>query len=166
MNEKKSESVVREIKRRTRRKYSVEEKIAIVLEGLSGEESISALCRREGINPNLYYRWSKDLQQGIRHTRGAPYHPMTQGKIERFHRSMKNVVKLPHYYLPWELEQEIARFMEYYNDERYYESLKNLKPVDVYEGRGQQILDRREKIKQRTLKMRRQLNLGNAECVS
>ena len=61
MAEKKSESVVREIKRRTRRKCSAEEKIAIVLEGLRGEESISAICRREGIAPNLYYRWSKDF---------------------------------------------------------------------------------------------------------
>ena len=103
---------------------------------------------------------------GIRHTRGAPYHPMTQGKIERFHRSMKNVVKLQHYYLPWELEQEIGRFIEYYNHERYHESLNNLKPVDVYEGRGKQILDKREKIKQRTLRMRRELNLGNAKCIS
>jgi len=102
----------------------------------------------------------------IRHTRGAPYHPMTQGKIERFHRSMKNVVKLQHYYMPWELEQEIGRFMEYYNYQRYHESLKNLKPVDVYEGRGQQILDRREIIKQETLQRRRQLNLGKAECIS
>lgn len=67
---------------------------------------------------------------------GAPYYPMTQGKIERFHRSMKNVVKLQHYYMPWELEREIGRFIEYYNHERYHESLSNLKPVDVYEGRG------------------------------
>ncbi|MFC1543557.1 IS3 family transposase [Candidatus Neomarinimicrobiota bacterium] len=57
-------------------------------------------------------------EHGIRHTRGAPYHPMTQGKIERFHRSMKNVVKLQHYYMPWELEREIAGFVEYYNHER------------------------------------------------
>ena len=105
-------------------------------------------------------------EQGIRHTRGAPYHPMTQGKIERYHRSMKNVVKLQHYYLPWELEQEIGRFIEYYNHERYHESLNNLKPVDVYEGRGKQILDRREIIKRKTLQRRRELNLGNAECVS
>ena len=103
---------------------------------------------------------------GIRHIRGAPYHPMTQGKIERFHRSMKNVVKLQHYYMPWELEREIGRFLEYYNHRRYHESLNNLKPVDVYEGRGKQILDKREKIKQRTLRMRRELNLGNAKCVS
>ncbi len=105
-------------------------------------------------------------KHGIRHTRGAPYHPMTQGKIERFHRSMKNVVKLQHYFMPWELEREIAWFMEYYSHGRYHESLKNLKPVDVHEGRGQQILDRREIIKRKTLQRRRQLNLGNAECLS
>ena len=53
------EAVVREIRRKTRKKYSSEEKIRIVLEGLRGEDSISAICRREGISPNLYYRWSK-----------------------------------------------------------------------------------------------------------
>ena len=61
MGLEKAEAVVRDIKRRTRRKYSAEEKITIVLEGLRGEESISAICRREGITPNLYYRWSKDF---------------------------------------------------------------------------------------------------------
>jgi len=105
-------------------------------------------------------------EQGMRHTRGAPYHPMTQGKIERYHRSMKNVVKLQHYYMPWELEQEIGKFIEYYNNDRYHESLNNVKPVDVYEGRSKQILNRREKIKRKTLQMRHELNLGNAKCLS
>lgn len=105
-------------------------------------------------------------EHGMRHTRGAPYHPQTQGKIERYHRSMKNVVKLQHYYMPWELEQEIAKFIEYYNHERYHESLSNLKPVDVYEGRANQILDRRERIKRKTFQLRRELNLGNIKCLS
>ncbi len=61
MGLEKSEAVVRDIRRRTRRKYSSEEKIAIILEGMRGEESISAICRREGIAANLYYRWSKDF---------------------------------------------------------------------------------------------------------
>jgi len=56
-----TESIVRDIKRRTRKKYTAEEKIRIVLEGLRGEESIAAICRREGISPNLYYRWSKEF---------------------------------------------------------------------------------------------------------
>ena len=65
------ESVVREIKRRTRRKYSAEEKIRIVLEGLRGEESIAELCRREGISPNIYYKWSKEfLDAGKRRLMG------------------------------------------------------------------------------------------------
>ena len=58
------ESVVREIKRKTRRKFNPEEKIRIILEGLRGEDSIATLCRREGINPNLYYRWSKGFLEG------------------------------------------------------------------------------------------------------
>ena len=66
-----SESIVREIKRKTRRKFSSEEKIRIVLDGLRGETSISELCRREGIVPNLYYRWSKDfLEAGKRRLQG------------------------------------------------------------------------------------------------
>ena len=65
------ESVVKQIKRKTRRKFSAEEKIRIVLEGLKGEESITAICRREGIVPNLYYRWSKDfLEAGKRRLQG------------------------------------------------------------------------------------------------
>ena len=57
----KVKSIVKDIKRQTRRKFSAEEKIRIVLEGLKGEESVAAICRREGIAPNLYYRWSKDF---------------------------------------------------------------------------------------------------------
>ena len=56
-----TEKTVKDIRRNTRRKFSTEEKIRIVLDGLRGESSIAELCRREGINPNLYYRWSKDF---------------------------------------------------------------------------------------------------------
>ncbi len=62
------------------------------------------------------------------HTRGKPYHPMTQGKIERWHRSMKNEVLLENYYQPGQLEAVIGCFVEYYNHERYHESLNNLTP--------------------------------------
>ena len=81
------------------------------------------------------------------HTRGKPYHPQTQGKIERWHRSSKNQILLENY-LPGELEERIRRFVEYYNYERHHESLNNLTPADVYYGRGQAILNKREKIKQ------------------
>jgi transposase InsO family protein len=94
------------------------------------------------------------------HTRGAPYHPMTQGKIERYHRTMKNVIKLRHYYLPGELSEEIGRFVGYYNNERYHESLDNVTPADVYNGRYREIITRREQIKRRTLQRRKRQNLA------
>jgi transposase InsO family protein len=97
-------------------------------------------------------------EQGMSHTRGRPYHPQTQGKIERWHRSLKNQILLENYYLPGDLEQRIGQFVDYYNHERHHESLNNLTPADVYYGRGQQILDRREQIKLNTLAMRRKMH--------
>ena len=94
-------------------------------------------------------------QYRLHHIRGAPYHPMTQGKIERYHRSMKNVVKLQTFYFPWELEQAIEDFVSYYNNERYHESLDNMVPADVYFGRDEEVKTRREQIKQATLEKRR-----------
>jgi len=96
---------------------------------------------------------------GFSHTRGAPYHPMTQGKIERYHRSLKNVVKLDHDYSPWELERALARFVEAYHHRRYHESLQNVTPADISFGRQTAILSRRERITQRTLQRRKQENL-------
>jgi len=95
----------------------------------------------------------------LEHIRGAPYHPMTQGKIERFHRSMKNVVLLQNYYSPAELEKALAQFIKYYNNERYHESLDNLTPANIYFGKFEEVLTRREKIKQKTMRKRRRLNL-------
>jgi len=89
------------------------------------------------------------------HTRGAPYHPQTQGKIERYHRTMKNVVKLEHYYFPWELEAALRDFVTYYNNERYHESLDNVTPADVYFGRQYAVLSERAKIKRLTMQQRK-----------
>ncbi len=100
--------------------------------------------------------------KGMTQTHGAPYHPMTQGKIERYHRSMKNEINLQKYYLPWELEQEIERFVSYYNNKRYHESLNNVTPADVYNGRHQEIISRRERLKRRTLKTRKLYNLSQS----
>lgn len=86
---------------------------------------------------------------------GRPAHPQTQGKIERYHRTMKNVVKLHHYYSPEELEAALEEFVNRYNNQRYHESLKNLTPADVYFGRGEEILKQREEIKKRTFLKRR-----------
>ena len=99
---------------------------------------------------------------GLEHTRGRPYHPMTQGKIERYHRSMKNVVRLENYYSPWEVERAIAHFVDHYNSQRVHEAIGNVTPDDMYHGRQQAILSRREKIKRLTLKRRKKENLRNA----
>ena len=104
---------------------------------------------------------SADLAQFLKerridHIYGAPYHPMTQGKIERWHRSMKNVIKLQNYYSPSELERAIAEWVEYYNNQRYHESLENVTPADVYFGREKEIIKKRNKLKEQSLALRRQ----------
>ena len=244
-----ADKLVKNIRRKTRQTYSAEEKIRIVLAGLRGEESISALCRREGISESLYYSWSKEfLEAGtinemwqtdftyfkiigsgqyylstilddysryiiawklcsnmraedvtdtielalaesgcnqavvrhmprllsdngscyisgdlaewlddhkMGHVRGAPFHPQTQGKIERWHQTMKNRVLLENYYLPGDLERQIGAFVDYYNNERYHESLNNVTPADVYFGRDKTIIRERKKIKKLTTQKRR-----------
>ena len=97
--------------------------------------------------------WLDDKK--IEHIRGAPYHPQTQGKIERWHQTLKNRILLNNYYLPRELEEQISVFVENYNNKRLHESLNNLTPADVYFGRGQAILEERERIKKLTIQNRR-----------
>jgi len=94
-------------------------------------------------------------QQRMAHVRGAPYHPQTQGKIERWHQTLKNRILLENYYLPGDLEAQIERFIDHYNNRRYHESLDNLTPADVYFGRGPTILAQRARIKRQTIEQRR-----------
>ena len=153
-----------------------------MLEGLRGKERFAELCRKEGLNLNVYCHWSKDFleagkkrlsednvreatsnevnhkprllsdngpcyisddladyleENGMTHTRDCPYQPQTQGKIERWQSSMKNQILLSHYYFPSELEEQLQRFVSYYNHERYHESLDNVTPADVFYGRGE-----------------------------
>ena len=97
--------------------------------------------------------------RAIAHVRGAPHHPMTQGKIERWHQTMKNRVLLENYFLPGDLERRIGAFVDHYNHRRYHESIGNLTPADVYLGRGAAILERREAIKRKSIEHRRLLHL-------
>ena len=106
-------------------------------------------------------KWLGD--RNIKHVRGAPYHPMTQGKIERWHLSLKSRILLENYYLPGDLERAIADFVEHYNHRRYHESLDNLTPADVYFGRGARILQRRKEIKRKTIEQRRRMHFQAAE---
>ena len=81
-------------------------------------------------------------------------HPQTQGKIERYHRSMKNVIKLNLYFYPSELENAIDQWVEYYNEKRFHESLDNLTPRDVYLGQGEKSKKIRETIKKNLINQR------------
>ncbi|WP_306045141.1 IS3 family transposase [Nioella sp. MMSF_3534] len=101
-------------------------------------------------------------EQKMDHVRGAPYHPQTQGKIERWHQTLKNRILLENYYLPGDLRNQIDAFVEHYNHRRYHESLQNLTPADVYFGRGQTILKQRERIKRKTIETRRLLHRKSA----
>jgi putative transposase len=94
-------------------------------------------------------------ERKMTHVRGAPYHPQTQGKIERWHQTLKNRILLENYYLPGDLEAQIEVFVDHYNHRRYHESLDNLAPADVYLGRGPAILAKRDRIKQQTIEHRR-----------
>jgi transposase len=91
-----AEEIVRDIRRQTRRKYNAEEKIRIVLEGLRGEASVAELCRREGINPNLYYKWSKEfLEAGKTRLTGDSQRQATSSEVEDIRREneqLKQVV--------------------------------------------------------------------------
>ena len=100
--------------------------------------------------------------QNMEHVRGAPYHPMTQGKIERWHQTLKNRILLENYYLPGDLEANIKAFVSDYNHLRYHESIGNLTPADVYFGRGQTILIERERIKRKTIENRRLMHRQQA----
>jgi putative transposase len=97
--------------------------------------------------------WLAD--HAIDHVRGAPCHPQTQGKIERWHQTLKNRILLENYYLPGALEAQLEAFVAHYNHRRYHESLRNLTPADVYFSRGQTILLDRERIKRQTIRQRR-----------
>ena len=96
MTEKKRpESIVREIRRKTRKKYTAEEKIRIVLEGLRGEDGITELCRREGIHTNLYYKWSKEfLEAGKQRLVGDLKRQATSSEVTSLRRENQQLKEL------------------------------------------------------------------------
>lgn len=98
-------------------------------------------------------------KMGIRQIHGSPMHPQTQGKIERYHRSMKNVIKLENYHTPEQLYRALEAYVHHYNHQRYHESLNNVKPSDVFFGRQGRILKQRQVIKRNTIDSRRKLYL-------
>jgi len=126
----------------------------------SGLDHMTVVHRPRLLSDNGASYISADLAEwlddkGMQHVRGAPYHPQTQGKIERWHQTLKNCILLENYYVPGDLERQVAAFVEHYNHSRYHESLGNLTPADVYFGRGETILLERERIKRQTIANRR-----------
>jgi len=104
--------------------------------------------------------WLED--QGMDHVRGAPNHPQTQGKIERWHQTLKNRVLLENHYLPGALEAAIGEFVDHYNNHRCHESIGNVTPADAYFGRAEAIIRERRRIKEKTMKRRRLINQRHA----
>jgi RNA-directed DNA polymerase len=126
----------------------------------SGLDHVTVLHRPRLLSDNGSSYVSEDLAKwlngkGMDHVRGAPYHPQTQGKIERWHQTLKNRVLLDNYYLPRDLEQRVADFVSHYNHARYHESLDNVTPADVYLGRAAEIIAERQRIKRMTIANRR-----------
>ena len=133
----------------------------------SGNETARVVHRPRLLSDNGSSYLSADLanwlnDRKMQHIHGPPYHPMTQGKIERWHQTLKNRILLENYYLPGDLEAQIADFVAYYNHLRYHESIANLTPADVYFGRGQTILLDRERIKRQTIQSRRLMHSKKA----
>jgi putative transposase len=175
---------VKDVRRMTPRKFSAEEKIPIVPErraSLSSAavrgcpESLITSGRSEAGKKRLAGDTAraatsdevKDLHRGglgemahgqnMEHIRSAPYHPMTQGKSECWHQTLKNRILLENYYLPGDLETQIEAFVADYSHLRYHDSIGNPAPEGVYFERGQAILSARERIKRQTIATRRLL---------
>ncbi len=90
-----AERAVRDIRRKTRKQYSAEEKIRIILDGLRGEDSVAALCRREGIAESLYYSWSKEfLEAGKKRLAGDTGRQATSGEVKDLKREMRDMKEL------------------------------------------------------------------------
>ena len=126
----------------------------------SGLDQVTVLHRPRLLTDNGSSYIAGDLAtwlegQGMTHIRGAPRHPQTQGKIERWHQTLKNRILLENHYLPGALEEQIGAFIERYNHARPHESLSNLTPADVCFGRGEAILAEQARIKRQTLATRR-----------
>jgi len=103
---------------------------------------------------------------GIHHILAAPYHPQTNGKLERYHQSIKREVNQLPYELPGQLERAIADFVDYYNYRRYHKALGNVTPADVLYGRREEILKRRKEVQIQTINRRRDYNRGLRELVN
>ena len=128
----------------------------------TGVEHVHVVHQPRLLSDNGSAYVSKELRRylianEIHHIRTRTYHPMTQGKIERYPRSMKNLILLDNYYSPSELEARIAEWVDYYNNHRYHEAINNVTPSDRYLGLDRKILKQRKRTKAETMRLRRKL---------
>jgi len=103
---------------------------------------------------------------GIGHILSAPFHPQTNGKVERYQQSLKREVNQLPYELPSQLEKAIADFVDYYNYRRYHKALGNVTPADVLYGRREEIMERRKEVRLQTINRRRDYNQAQRELVN
>ena len=103
---------------------------------------------------------------GIRHILAAPFHPQTNGKLERYHQTLKRDVNQLPYELPSDLEAAIVAFVSDYNYRRYHKALGNVTPSDVLKGRWEEMLRRRREVKAQTIEQRRQHNKALRELTT
>ena len=103
---------------------------------------------------------------GIRHILAAPFYPQTNGKLERYHQTLKRDVNQVPYEMPSDLEAAIVAFVSYYNYRRYHKALGNVTPSDVLRGRREEILQRRKEVQAQTIERRRQHNRALRELAT
>ena len=147
---------------RTMKSENVKETLDMAIER-TGVKHVHVVQRPRLLSDNGPAYISRELKsylekQDIRHIRTRIYHPMTQGKIERYHRSMKNLILLDLYYSPTELTERIREWVDYYNNHRYHEAIDNVTPADKYNGKDFDVLKNRKKVRKQTMKLRRKLN--------
>jgi putative transposase len=150
----------------TMRAKDVTETLELALEA-SGCDQPTVLHRPRLLSDNGSSYIAGDLavwleDQRMEHVRGAPNHPQTQGKIERWHQTLKNRILLENHYLPGALEAAIGEFVDHYNHRRIHESIGNVTPADAYFGRADAIISERRRIKEKTMKRRRLINQRHA----
>lgn len=151
-------------------RYIISWKLCTTMKASDVKEKITVQYRPRLLTDNGSCYIAGELREylekrGIAHTRGKLFHPMTQGKIERYHRSMKNLILLDHYYSPEELEERIEQWVKYYNERRYHEAIDNVTPEDKYLSRDSLILAKRKRLKEKTLVARRRFNQLAVDCI-
>ena len=158
---------------RLQRDMSADSLIEVIQEAVdaTGMTDVSVEDRTKLLSDNGAGYVSRAFQDylhlvGIRHILAAPFHPQTNGKLERYHRTIKQEVNQIPYEFPGQLERAIADFVDYYNYHRYHKALGNVTPADVLSGKREEILERRKEVRIQTINRRKDYNRGLRELAN